>query len=459
MKNHSTSQEDDQNPEKKRRDNHMEEVKGIGYLPRDLIIEILSRLPPKIICKIRCVSKSWNTLLTSDKVFLARQIEWSKQEPLLLIRRYIDGIREPNSSKITIELTSIDMQGEVTDIFREVMDRPLHNFVSCGPLSILCCMYTLYVCNPSIHQVVRVPYHSNSRLYYIGFGYIPLSNEYKIVHLFCHSFVGNGKMGCEIFSFKAGEGVASGSWRKIEDCPFSAWTEDYPVCVNGVIYWSLSSELKDKTILSLDLEKGEFSSISYPIFSSEKYTFLEYTGLMGALCVVGFSPEASIMDIWMLKDNKNKIWEIELSINLFPYCPRFLIPSDCNSDEILVHMEGDIFCYGLKNRTSRRVGYYRVMQTYNKPYLYYGSLLALCARDLIWSFRKIPLHLQSILLPEKYIWCEDSHELIRLKLCILTLTQPFVVCLFADEISSFGLPISNVSLEKKQGGELIPVCI
>ncbi|PIN25695.1 hypothetical protein CDL12_01574 [Handroanthus impetiginosus] len=347
----------------------------IDYFPRDLTIEILSRLPVKDLCKFRCVSKSWYKLLTNDMEFMARHIERSKQTPLLLVRRYLsDGIGEVNNSKITIELTSIDMQGDVTDKFRKVIDGPVHTFISCGPLSILCCMYTLYVCNPSIRQVVRVPYRPNSRLYNIGFGYLPVSEEYKILHMFYPSFVGNGKMGCEIFSFSAGKGVNSGSWRTIGDCPFSAWTDEYPVCVNGTIYWALSSGWKDKSILSLDLEKEEFSSISYPIHESKKYSFLEYVGLMGALCVVGFSGEASTMDIWMLKDRK-KIWAMEYSINLFPLCPKFLIPSDDHSEEILVHMEQrDLICYGLKSQKLRRIGYYRAMRTYNKPCLYYGGL-------------------------------------------------------------------------------------
>ncbi|KAG8376703.1 hypothetical protein BUALT_Bualt09G0091500 [Buddleja alternifolia] len=352
------------------------EIQGIGYLPRDLIIEILSRLPPKVLCQCRCVSKSWHGLLTRDKEFMVRQVELSKQKPLLLVRRYIsDGIGELNNSKITIELTSIDMQGDVTDKFSKVIDGPVHTFVSCGPLSILCCMNSLYVCNPSIHQIVPVPYRSNSRLYNIGFGYLPMSEEYKIVH-FYNSFAGNGKMGCEIFSFRIGERVGSGSWRTIGDCPFSAWTDEYPVCVNGVIYWAISSGWKDKSILSLDLEREEYSIISYPVHESRKYSFLEYNGLMGCLCVVGFSAEASKMDIWMLKGKKKDIWVIEYSINVFPLCPKFLIPSDDQSEEILVHMEQrDIICYSIKSHTSRRIGYYKAMKNYNKPCLYYGSVI------------------------------------------------------------------------------------
>ncbi|KAK6139828.1 hypothetical protein DH2020_026403 [Rehmannia glutinosa] len=362
--------------EQQRRYNPTVEMKWIDHLPRDLIIEILSRLSPKDLCKFRCVSKSWQDLLTRDMEFTARHIQYSKQKPLLLVRKYLsDGIMELNKSKITIELISIDMQGNITDKFSEIIDGPVNTFVSCGPLSILCCMHTLYVCNPSVRQIVRVPYHSNNaRLYNIAFGYLPVSNEYKIVHMF---FNGNEKMGCEIFSFRSGENVGSGSWRRIMDCPFSAWTDEYPMCINGTIYWAVSSGWKDKSILCLDLEKEEFSSVCYPMHESKKYSFLEYIGLMGDLCVVGFCAEESIIDVWMLKDKKKKIWKMDYSINLYPLCPKFLIPCDDQSEDILVHLEQrDLICYSLKSQSYRRIEYYKAMRTYNKPCLYYGSLIS-----------------------------------------------------------------------------------
>ncbi|KZV22019.1 hypothetical protein F511_38912 [Dorcoceras hygrometricum] len=351
---------------------------GIGYLPHDLIVEILARLPVKVLCRFRCVSKSWRALLTRDKEFISRHMECSKHMPLLLIRRYLSNpMEDPNNSETTIELTSVDMQGDVADRFKKVIDGPVHTFISCGSLSVLCCMYTLYVCNPSIREIMRVPYRSGSRLHTVGFGYLPVSNEYKIVHLYYHSYVGNGKMGCEIFSFRSGEDVSSGSWRRIGDCPFSAWTSEYPVCVNGVIYWTLSSGWKDRSILCLDLKREEFSSISYPIRDSRKYSLVEYIGLLGSLCVVGFSEETSTMDIWMLK-NKTKIWAMECSISLSPLCPKLLISTDDHSQEILVHMEQrDLICYSLKSQKSWRIGYHRAMKNYNKPRLYYGSLLPL----------------------------------------------------------------------------------
>ncbi|KAI3471824.1 hypothetical protein Pfo_028477 [Paulownia fortunei] len=354
-------------------------------IPCDLIIEILSRLPVKELGKLSCVCKQWYRLITRNKEFTAQHMKHTKRKPLLLLRKYSSNFfMEVKKNKVTVELTAINMEGTVINKFGTVINGPVHTFVSSGALAILCCMNSLYVFNPSTGEVISVPGSSAAASFYtigfgylprsneykiihlffvpsvgdgkMGFGYLPVSNEYKIVHMFYHSFVGSGKMGCEIFSFRTGEGVTSGSWRTIGDCPFSAWTDEYPVCVNGIIYWALSSGWKDKSILSLDLEKEEFSSISYPIHESKKYSFLEYIGLMGALCVVGFSAEASTMDIWMLKDKKKKIWAMEYSINLFPLCPKFLIPSDDHSEEILVHMEQrDLICYSLKSGTPGRL--------------------------------------------------------------------------------------------------------
>ncbi|KAL2554264.1 putative F-box protein [Forsythia ovata] len=236
-------------------------MKGIDDFPRDLIIEILSRLPAKFLCKFRCVSKQWYNLLTNDKGLITRHAELSKRKPLLLVRKYIsDSNREMNRSKVTIELSSIDMEGNVTDKFREVLDGPLFT----SPI-LLMLVYTT-----------------------VGFGHLPKSNEYKIVHLLYRSLVGEGKIGCEIFSFKHGEGVNSGSWRTLGDYPCSAWIDAHPLCLNKAIYWGLiATSWDDKSILSFDLENEEFSVISYPVCNSENYSFLEYTGIMGSFIFGG----------------------------------------------------------------------------------------------------------------------------------------------------------------------------
>ncbi|KAI3471945.1 hypothetical protein Pfo_028633 [Paulownia fortunei] len=323
--------------------------KRTGNLPRDLIIEILSKLPPKALSKFRCVSKQWYHLLTYDKEFIARHVEWSKKNPLLLIRRYI-----------------LDENGEVS----KLIDGLVHTFISCGPLSIMCCMYSLYVCNPSFHEVVRN----------IGIGYVPLSREYKIVHLFEKPYLGERNMECEVLTFRNGERVSSGSWRRrTRVCPWSACTEKFPLCVNGNIYWARSSGWKNKSILSFDLEKEEFSIINYPSCDYKTYSFLEFTGIKGSLFVIGCSAETSTMDVWLL-DKDEKTWVMEHRISLFPFAVNFLISSDNQSEEILIHTEQKgLISYNVKNQTSRRIKYFEGVRSYNKPCLYHYSLSPLHA--------------------------------------------------------------------------------
>uniref|UniRef100_A0A5B7BB83 F-box domain-containing protein n=1 Tax=Davidia involucrata TaxID=16924 RepID=A0A5B7BB83_DAVIN len=52
----------------------MMEINGIGCLPRDLIIEILSRLPVKVLCNFKCVSKQWLNTISNDTCLLKAKI-------------------------------------------------------------------------------------------------------------------------------------------------------------------------------------------------------------------------------------------------------------------------------------------------------------------------------------------------------------------------------------------------
>ncbi|CAL9216866.1 unnamed protein product, partial [Arabidopsis halleri] len=62
-----------------------------GYIPIDLIPEILSRLPAKSVGRFRCVSKLWGSILTSQdftELFLTRS---STRPRLLLVLQRANG--------------------------------------------------------------------------------------------------------------------------------------------------------------------------------------------------------------------------------------------------------------------------------------------------------------------------------------------------------------------------------
>ncbi|KAK4396511.1 putative F-box protein [Sesamum angolense] len=365
--------------EGEKRDEHMMEIQRTSSLPHDLIIEVLSRVPPKSLSRFRCVSKQWYLLLTHDHEFIVRHSKWSKKNPLLLTRRYIlDENCETSKTKATVELTSVNLDGNVTDKFKIVIDGLIQTFISCGPLSLICCNYSLYLCNPSFHELVRVPYRSRIFLQNVGIGYIPSSSEYKIVHLFEAPRLGDRNMVCEVLTFTHTGKISFGSWRGCRDCPWSACTEKSPLCVHGNIYWARSSGRKERSILSFDLEKEDFSIINYPSCDFKTYSFLEFTGIKESLFVVGCSAETSTMDVWLL-DKDEKSWVLEHRISLFPFAVNFLISSDNQSDEILIHTEQKgLTGYNLSNQTSRRIKYFEGVRSYNKPCLYHYSISPLC---------------------------------------------------------------------------------
>ncbi|KAL0374884.1 UNVERIFIED_CONTAM: putative F-box/LRR-repeat/kelch-repeat protein [Sesamum radiatum] len=361
--------------EGEKRDKHMIEIQRTSCLPHDLIIEILSRVPPKSLSRFRCVSKQWHHLLTHDHEFIARHSKWSKKNPLLLTRRYIlDENWGTSKTKATVELTSVNLDGNVIDKFKIVIDGLIQTFISCGPLSLISGNYSLYLCNPSFHELVRVAYRSRICLQNVGIGYVPSSSEYKIVHLFEAPRMGNRNMECEVLSFRHTGKISLGPWRGCRGCPWSAYTEKTPLCVHGNIYWARSSGRKDRSILSFDLEKEDFSILNYPSCDFTTYSFLEFTGIKGSLFVLGCSAATSTMDGWLL-DKDEKGWLLEYRISQFPFAVNFLISSDNRSEEVLIHTEQKgLIRYNVRNQTSRRIKYFVGVRSYNKPCLYHYSL-------------------------------------------------------------------------------------
>ncbi|XP_059646702.1 F-box protein At1g11270-like [Cornus florida] len=359
----------------------MMEIAGVGSLPRDLIIEILSRLPVKVLCKFRCVSKHWLGLISFDECFLSRHRQLSKSNPLLLYRSYSSGqTTEEKKHKVMVDLTSIDMDGTCDNKIRAPTGGPIYTFTSCGHLIFLRCMYRLYVCNPGTREFVSVPRASLTDPYYtVGFGYLCGSNEYKIVHLFFQeSFVSDEGMACEVFTLRDGEGVDSGSWKRVNDCPYKVWTDRLPVCVDGVIYWMVSEQ--SNSIVLFDMKTEEFGVISYPGWYSElDSNSLFLVGLNGFVCLVYCLAAKSTMDIWMLKDCKNSIWVKGYSISLSATegsCEILgIVPCEEDDGEILINTEQKgLVCYNINSKTFRSI---ENKERYKKPCLYHESFFSL----------------------------------------------------------------------------------
>ncbi|KAL3532083.1 hypothetical protein ACH5RR_005604 [Cinchona calisaya] len=372
------------------------QVNGIGNLPRDLFIEILARIPVKVLCQFRCVSKQWRHMLSHDKHFVARHSQQSKANPHLIFRKYYSNeVKEELDMSIVVELTSIDIKSHAVSKIRAPVGGPVNTFASCGPLVLMCCPYRIYVCNPGTKEIVRVPLSSSvARYCTVGFGQCSTSScpieLFKIVHLFPNdSFVGDEGMGCEIFSLKNGTDVNLGSWKRTGDCPYKVQTHGLSVCVGGFAYWMVSDEANDlnnKAILSFDLENEIFESISYPKSCSDlDHNLLFLTGFKNQLTVVDSSAKTSVTDIWVMKDRKSKIWMKEYTFDLSSLGPfaggdvkiRGVVPCDYEDGGIVIDTEQHgLIYYNMMTQIFAKIKT-ASEERYKLPCLYYDGFFSI----------------------------------------------------------------------------------
>ncbi|GFY80521.1 hypothetical protein Acr_01g0003300 [Actinidia rufa] len=180
----------------------------------------------------------------------------------------------------------------------------------------------VYVSNPSIHEVARLPdwNHSSLSTAGVGLGYLASMNEYKIVQFYYLNDQGfNYEVGVEIYTLKDGR-PNLGFWRKVEIFPSMRmlWVE-YSVVANGAIYWLFTEEAYgEEKIVSMDLENEDFTNIRCPevcidVDKGDKTSLIE---LKGFLCFAHFSQKDSVMNLWMLKDQETHFWLQEYTIDL-----------------------------------------------------------------------------------------------------------------------------------------------
>ncbi|XP_054790764.1 F-box protein CPR1-like [Prosopis cineraria] len=164
-----------------------------NFLPIEIIINVLKRLPAKSIVRFRCVCKDWKNLFKTPS-FIADHIHHSHHEnPFLLLHEHNLqqrrlSLRLLNHEMKTVEVLSlppsIDPFGHV---YWEIIG-------SCNGL--LCVVVdpassrspcSLWLWNPEIREVREVPQTTND--YWdkcqFGFGYSSVLSDYKIVR-FCH---------------------------------------------------------------------------------------------------------------------------------------------------------------------------------------------------------------------------------------------------------------------------------
>ncbi|KAL2496730.1 F-box/kelch-repeat protein [Forsythia ovata] len=164
------------------------------FLPEGIIINILKRLPVKLLICCMCVSRSWYTLITSPD-FISTHLNFAlasnEGPPLLLLRRCC--IRKIERYELYCDNVSFDRHFTLEFPFRSI--NPFFTIIgSCNGL--LCLsddrlfyMNTIIIWNPCIKKSVLLPepnlvYNSyGSFMQSLGFGFDPIAKDYKVVRI------------------------------------------------------------------------------------------------------------------------------------------------------------------------------------------------------------------------------------------------------------------------------------
>ncbi|XP_058731671.1 F-box/kelch-repeat protein At3g06240-like [Vicia villosa] len=270
------------------------------FLPHELIIEILLRLPVKSLIRFKSVSSvgydSASVSLSLDYMFLE-------------------------------DFTDFEVKG------------------SCRGFILICSSLNIYIWNPTtgVHkQIPLSPFGSNvdSNLdneYFYGFGYDHSTEDYLVV-LMSYHYSDDPTLHLEYFSLKAN------TWKEVKGphFPYSSEIEPTGGCLyKGAIHWlAYRYDLQTDVIVAFDLmeKKLSYMPLPHPLQCGGLWVYGEY------LSVYTENDTDDEVEIWVMKEYKvNSSWTLVLTIDL-SVCPNVAFSPLCCTKS------GDIIGAGERDR-------------------------------------------------------------------------------------------------------------
>ncbi|GMJ08343.1 hypothetical protein like AT3G06240 [Hibiscus trionum] len=350
----------------------------IPVLPIEIMVEILSRLPIKALCKFRCVSKPWLSLI-SDPLLAKSHLKKTIRNDLLYYQRKRviissynlysleyesigkDGRFDENLVALELDYPLKDKPNGLAeflplkedDEFAVIMNQDLQfceierNWVDIlGSCNGLVCISpyedTLYLFNPSTRESRRIPdtpsgLPANGYCVF-GFGFDFVNDDYKVVRLGCGTV--------SVYSLR------TDSWRMVCHFPYYDNVRKSGVLLNGAIHWMTcygdGADLKC-VVAAFSLEKEVFLEMLAP--NIVKYSFEFVLGVLnGCLCVL-HNHHQMHDDFWVMTEyGVGESWtKLTLSLSYNCMKPLCLV----QNGEALLQVDGKLLLYNLENDSYR----------------------------------------------------------------------------------------------------------
>uniref|UniRef100_M1C0X1 F-box family protein n=1 Tax=Solanum tuberosum TaxID=4113 RepID=M1C0X1_SOLTU len=305
------------------------------YVPEEIIVEILIRLPVQSLLRFKCVSKSWKILVTSDYL-KTKHCNHAKNNKKFLVARKVDSISYYCSSLSSAQ--------------------PLQKLSRCpSTYVILCCCdglvllfgdgYLLW--NPSTNESIQLPNlelrqgtHREALHSTYGLGYDSVSNDYKILKI-----DNNEGDGDDLRSRNKILALKSGSWRKIDKHPrifgssvlhrqFSTHMrrEDSLAFICGSFHWIGKDNLNKYFMVLFNISNEVYGEMSLPdgicnisnmVYITRGVSVIEGMLYAYSTCI---NAEGSTFKLWVMKEYGVKeswtglftIQERDIYLNIMP---------------------------------------------------------------------------------------------------------------------------------------------
>ena len=299
-------------------------------LPYDVLLKILHGLPVKSLIRFRCLSKSFNSLITSQDFFdsdlrFARSHPDSHPDSNKLIVRYLADT--PGAERYILIVEDNDNNDSSSSEQIQDFEFPLRsrwgNFDFVGSANGLFCLHlgnNFHLWNPCIRKFITLP-DPTPFSWFLGFGFDSRNNDYKVVKIARNKY--EVAQPVEVYS------VSERSWRvasvscraRIARSPM----HQQPASLNGALHFAVNDwgDAQSLAVLSFNLSDEVFRVISLPngnFGSGANIGISVFNGLLSLLsyecqhessrqcCSVWVMKEYDVVDSWI------KLFTIELNM-------------------------------------------------------------------------------------------------------------------------------------------------
>ncbi|KAL5702286.1 hypothetical protein ACHQM5_027521 [Ranunculus cassubicifolius] len=318
-------------------------------LPREIISNILSRLPAKYLIRFRCVSKPWESLIR-DPNFIQMHIDYATKN------RNFNLMLNDNHETLICSLGWESSFTKVSEVAQP--GKAKYNSVSvlgsCNGLLYIDTSKFHAIWNPCTKQYKKIPAledMSSSSAH--GFGYDQGTDEYRVVEILRFDEDDDKKSRSEVMVYTMGKK----SWRKIKDLDYSVYA-NHALYLNGTLVWLVkgSWSITPNSIVSFNLGDETLFDVPRPpcVDSITSAAILD-----GNLCILN-DVKGVQADVWVVKDiYSSDSWTKMCSISPYMDSPRFKVIGSfswlrvlcfCKTGELLLEYDhGDLLTYDPKH--------------------------------------------------------------------------------------------------------------